>query len=92
MRGQLDAYAAERVKITRAFAANFRVLREATYQSQEVFAKEARLHRTQVSFLERGIRAPGLLTFLILADALDATPNQLLRNLPVPLERKPKKP
>lgn len=90
MPDQLDAYTAERVAITRAFAANFRVLREATHQSQEVFAKEARLHRTQITLLERGLRAPGLLTLLILADALDATPNQLLAGLPAPRERKPK--
>jgi transcriptional regulator with XRE-family HTH domain len=85
----LDAYTAEHRKIARAFGANLQMLRTADGHSQESLARAARLHRTQISFMERGLRAPGLLIILILADALRVTPDVLLECLPVPKERKP---
>jgi transcriptional regulator with XRE-family HTH domain len=85
----VDAYTAEHRKIARAFGANVQMLRGTDGHSQESLARAARLHRTQISFMERGLRAPGLLTILILADALRVTPDVLLECLPVPKERKP---
>lgn len=90
MSRQVDAYTAERVKLARAFGANVQMLREADGHSQEWLAREARLHRTQISFLERGERAPGLHTLLVLADALWVTPEVLLERLPTPKERRPR--
>jgi transcriptional regulator with XRE-family HTH domain len=82
------AYAVERVKIARAFGRHLRMLRKADGYSQDSLARAARLHRTQISLLERGERAPGLLTILILADALWITPDVLLEGLPTPKERR----
>lgn len=88
-RSQPDAYNTERVRIARAFGANLRLLREADGQSQDALALAARLHRSEISFIERGKRAPGLITLLILADALWVSPDTLLECLPTPKERKP---
>jgi transcriptional regulator with XRE-family HTH domain len=82
------AYAVERVKIARAFGRHLRMLRKADGYSQDSLARATRLHRTQISLLERGERAPGLLTILILADALWITPDVLLEGLPTPKERR----
>jgi transcriptional regulator with XRE-family HTH domain len=82
------AYAVERVKITRAFGRHLRMLRKTDGYSQDSLARATRLHRTQISLLERGERAPGLLTILILADALWVTPDVLLEGLPTPQERR----
>jgi transcriptional regulator with XRE-family HTH domain len=87
-REQQSAYAVERGQIVRAFGANLRLLREADEHSQDSLAVTARLHRTEIGLLERGQRAPGLLTLLILADALWVTPDVLLERLPTPKERK----
>jgi transcriptional regulator with XRE-family HTH domain len=46
------------------------------------------LHRTQIGLLERGERAPGLLTILILTEAFWVTPDVLLEGIPVPKERR----
>lgn len=86
---QVDAYTAEHRKIARAFGANLQMLRKADGHSQQSLARAARLHRTQISFMERGLRGPGFLTILILADALWVSPDVLLERLPVPKERKP---
>ncbi len=86
---QVDAYTAEHRRLARAFGANLKMLRKADGYSQETLARAARLHRTQISLLERGLRAPGLHTLLILSDALFVAPDVLLEGLPVPKERKP---
>jgi transcriptional regulator with XRE-family HTH domain len=86
-----DAFNVERVKIARAFGKNLRLLREADNQSQDSLAVAARLHRSEISLLERGARAPGLLTLLILADALFISYDTLLECLPVPQERRASK-
>jgi transcriptional regulator with XRE-family HTH domain len=82
------AYAVERAKIAGSFGRHLRMLRKADEHSQESLARASRLHRTQISLLERGERAPGLLTILILADTLWVTPDVLLEGLPTPKERK----
>jgi transcriptional regulator with XRE-family HTH domain len=83
------AYEAERYVILRAFGANLRLARRAEDYSQRELGRVARVHDTEVGLLERGLRGPGLLTILILADALNVTPVTLLHGLPVPQERKP---
>ncbi len=85
------AYAVEREKIIRAFGANLRMLRVTDEHSQDSLARVARLHRTEISLIERGQRGPGLLTLLILMDALWITPDVLLEGLPTPKERKSSK-
>jgi hypothetical protein len=79
------AYAAERARILQAFGANLRATREATSHSQEAMA---RIHRTEVSLMERGRTEPRLLNLLILAGALSVGPALLLEGLPVPQERR----
>jgi transcriptional regulator with XRE-family HTH domain len=84
-----DAYKAERRTITSAFGANLRAARKAARHSQDSLARVAYIHRSEISFLERGKRGPGLTMLLILADALSVEPAVLLRGLPVPQERRP---
>ncbi len=57
--------------------------------SQRELGDRASLHRNLISSLERGKHEPGLLTLLILADTLGATPAELLEGLPAPHERNP---
>jgi transcriptional regulator with XRE-family HTH domain len=83
------AYEAERYAILCGFGVNLRVARRAADHSQRELGRVARVHDTEISLLERGLRGPGLLTILILADALRVTPTTLLHGLPVPQERKP---
>jgi transcriptional regulator with XRE-family HTH domain len=84
-----QAYAAERDRILRRFGVNVRAERTGWGLSQESLARVARLHRTEISLVERARRGPNLLTLLILAHALRVEPAALLRGLPVPLERRP---
>ncbi len=87
--GGSAAYTRERMKIARLFGANLKMLREVDGKSQDALAIAARLHRSEISLLERGERAPSLLTLLILSDALWVRPDTLLERLPIPKERKP---
>lgn len=60
------------------FADRVRRLRESRGWSQEELAERADRHFTFVSQLERGERAPGLLTILRVADALGVDPGDLV--------------
>ena len=82
------SFARERARILAAFAANLRRARRATPHSQEALGRVARMHRTEVSQIERAQTEPRLLTILILADALGVPPGSLLDDLPVPGERR----
>jgi transcriptional regulator with XRE-family HTH domain len=62
----------------RRFAANLRDARARAGLSQERLSSLARLHRTEISLLERGERDPRLSTIVRLARALDCTPRSLL--------------
>jgi transcriptional regulator with XRE-family HTH domain len=86
--GTPGAHARERAVILGAFAANLRGAREATPYSQETLGRVARMHRTEVSQIERAQTEPRLLTILILADALGVSPGSLLDDLPIPRERR----
>lgn len=83
-----DAYKAERRTINSAFGANLRATRKAACHSQDSLARAACIDRSEVSFLERGQRGPGLTMLLILAHALNVEPATLLHGLPVPRERR----
>lgn len=85
---QAHAFAQERARILVAFAANLRRARSATPHSQEALGRVARMHRTEVSQIERAQTEPRLLTILILADALGVSPGSLLDDLPIPRERR----
>jgi transcriptional regulator with XRE-family HTH domain len=49
--------------------------------SQERLAYACRLHRTEISLLERGDRDPRLSTIVRVARALDCTPSSLLEEV-----------
>jgi transcriptional regulator with XRE-family HTH domain len=83
-----SAYAVERGRLLRMFGWKLRAERERRNLSQEGFAEAASLHRNAVGVIERGECEPGLLTLLILADALGVAPHVLLGGLPAPLERR----
>jgi transcriptional regulator with XRE-family HTH domain len=63
------------------FAGNLRDARLRAGVSQERLGSLARLHRTEVSLLERGERDPRLSTIVRLARALDCTPSSLLEEI-----------
>lgn len=60
------------------FAANLRRRRHDAGRSQESLGFAAKLHRTEVSLLERGERDPRLSTIVRLARALEVKPSELL--------------
>ncbi len=90
-----EAYKTELAELLKGVAANVRRLREGkesdkfTGYSQEDLAKDADLHRTEISKIECGTTEPRLTTLLVLADALGVTLNDLVTGLPVPKERRP---
>lgn len=65
-----------RLRLT--FARNVRILRIHRGMSQERLADEAKLDRTFVSSLERGVRNISIDNIELLSDALDAAPHELL--------------
>jgi transcriptional regulator with XRE-family HTH domain len=86
--GNADAYKAERARLLRAFGEKLRAERERRNLSQDVLATLAKIHRTQLSALELGLRDPHLTMLLILADALGVSPGTLVEGLFVPAQRK----
>ena len=65
--------------VARAVGRAIRALRTSQGLSQEQFAELAGVHRTQVGFLERGERTPGVHTLIQAARALKTTASDLLR-------------
>ena len=63
------------------FAENLRRRRAEVGLSQEALAAAARLHRTEISLLERSERDPRLSTVVRLARALRVRPADLLRGI-----------
>jgi transcriptional regulator with XRE-family HTH domain len=63
------------------FAANLRRCRRNRGLSQQRLAFDCRLHRTEVSLLERGDRNPRLSTIVRLARALGVAPADLLEDI-----------
>ena len=70
------------------FGRTLRRLREEAKLSQEALADLADLTTGYISDLERGLKAPGLLTILRLAVALHAAPPQLLADFTPAVLRK----
>lgn len=60
------------------FGQKIRALRQAKAVSQEELGALAGVHRTYIGMVERGEKNVTLITLLRLADALDATPAELL--------------
>jgi transcriptional regulator with XRE-family HTH domain len=84
-----DAYAVERARLLLAFGENLRALRKRRNLAQEGFAEVANVHRNEIGVLERGQCEPGLLTLLILADAVEVPLKALTERVPAPRERRP---
>ena len=72
--------------LTNVFARQLRRLREAAGFSQDALAHHAKLDRTYVGQLERGLKSPTLQTVEKLANVLSVSPTQLIRSLDVPAE------
>jgi transcriptional regulator with XRE-family HTH domain len=87
--GHADTYHAERTRLLRVFGANLRAEREHLGLAQEGLAEVANIHRNEIGVLERGRCEPGLLTLLILADALEIPLKVLAEGVPTPRERRP---
>lgn len=66
--------------LNEAFGIAVRRRRQALGFSQEELADRAELHRTYVSLIERGLRTSSIHTVMKLAEALDTTGSQLLRD------------
>ena len=70
--------------IRRQVGINVQRLRKGRTWSQEDLAFESGLHRTYISGIERGARNPTVLVLKELADALEVSPDRLLKNSPLP--------
>lgn len=68
----------ETVEPMEQFAENLRRCRRQRNLSQQRLAFDCRLHRTEISLLERGDRDPRLTTIVRLARALGVSPADLL--------------
>lgn len=84
-----DAYTTERARLLHAFGENLRGLRERKNLTQEGLAEATGVHRNEIGILERGQCEPGLLTLLVLADALKIPLGGLTGGVPAPRERRP---
>lgn len=61
------------------FGRNVRALRDAADLSQDEFAEQVGVHRTYMSGIERGIRAPTIIVVEKIAIALGVEPGALFR-------------
>jgi len=88
---KMDAYKAELARFLEGFGANVRRVRtgKSPHCSQERLSYTTRLHRTEIGKIEQGAVEPRLTTLVILADGLGVTIDDLLADLPVPIERRP---
>lgn len=68
----------ERIKI---IANNLRAERNRKNYSQEVLAEKTNLSSQTISFIERGVQVPSLLTAFDLSKALEIDINELLKGL-----------
>lgn len=87
----MAAYKEELARFLEGFGANVRRVRNAKTPrcSQERLADATELHRTEIGKIEQGKVEPRLTTLYILAQGLGVTVDDLLADLPVPIERKP---
>lgn len=66
------------IKLSDAYGAALKESRLMMHMTQKELAARAGLDRACVSLLERGRKAPNLLTFLRLADAIGESPTEML--------------
>jgi transcriptional regulator with XRE-family HTH domain len=88
----VEDFQRERETYLQGFAANVRRLRAehaGGSLSQSDLYNKADLHRTEVGRIEQAETEPRLMTLVILADALGASLDDLVKGLPVPKERRP---
>jgi transcriptional regulator with XRE-family HTH domain len=64
-----------------AFGLALRDLRKEKRHSQHSLSEACGLHRTYVGLLERGRYSPSLATIVALAEALETTPDDLMRRM-----------
>ncbi len=74
-------------ELTRAFGLRLRSLRESKRWTQELLAERARLHRTYVGGIERGLRNPTLRNIAKLATALGVPISDLFAGFDVSVGR-----
>ncbi len=74
-------------ELTRAFGLRLRRLRESKRWTQELLAERARLHRTYVGGIERGLRNPTLRNIAKLATALGVPISDLFADFDVSVGR-----
>jgi transcriptional regulator with XRE-family HTH domain len=67
--------------LARSFGENLSLYRRRVDLSQEELGFRASLHRTEISFLEKGKRLPRIDTVLKLAGALSVPPGDLLKGM-----------
>lgn len=87
--GTMEEWQEERLAYLEGFAANLKRLREEKGLTQTELHTNANLHRTEVGRIEGAKIEPRLMTLAILAKALDASLDDLIAGLPVPIRRKP---
>jgi len=69
------------MSLNESFAHVLKDLRMNKGLSQEELAFKAKLHRTYISQLERGLKSPTLNTISILADVLDVSLTQIVKSI-----------
>jgi len=69
------------VSVAKQFGANLARLRERAGLSQEEAAVRASVHRTEISYLERGLRVARVDTAAKLAAALEVDPGDLFEGI-----------
>jgi transcriptional regulator with XRE-family HTH domain len=84
-----DAYKADRTNYLETFGRNVRKLREKVRPrlSQERLSEITGLHRTEIGKIEHGQVDPRLITLHLVAHALNAEPEDLLKGLRSPPQR-----
>ena len=65
--------------VRKRFGLNVRALRQKAALSQDEFADKAGVHRTYMSGIERGVRAPTIIVVEQIAAALNVDPGELFR-------------
>lgn len=83
-----EDYDEERLLLLERFGKIVRKVRKTRDISQAELARRCGLHRTEISLVERGLRAPRLCTLLLIATELDVPATALLKGLPVPRTRR----
>jgi transcriptional regulator with XRE-family HTH domain len=81
-------YDQERRLLLQQFGKAIRQVREKRALSQEELGRRCGLHRTEISLLERGLRAPRLCTLLLIAAELGVPTAELIDGLPIPRARR----